>query len=121
VPADLGPCKAIAAGSSHTVAIRLDGTVVAWGLNTSGQCNVPADLGPCIAIAAGGGHTVAIQASPCPGDLDSSGEVDSADLGLMLLYYGPCTDGCAGADLDGSGEVDSADLGLMLLDYGPCP
>jgi hypothetical protein len=32
----------IAAGGSHTLARRSDGTVVAWGDNTSGQCNVPA-------------------------------------------------------------------------------
>jgi hypothetical protein len=51
------------------------------------------------------------------GDLDCSGTVDAADLGLLLLYYGPCEDGCSGADLDGSGEVDSADLGLLLLNF----
>jgi hypothetical protein len=58
------------------------------------------------------------QQNCCLGDIDGSGEVDSADLGLLLLYYGPCPN-CA-ADLDGSGEVDSADLGLLLLYYGPC-
>jgi hypothetical protein len=56
----------------------------------------------------------------CPGDLDGSGEVDAADLGMLLLAYGPCTDDDAAADLDGSGEVDSADLGLFLLYFGPC-
>jgi hypothetical protein len=59
-------------------------------------------------------------AAPCTGDLDGSGEVDAADLGLLLLYYGPCGGDCGGADLDGSGEVDSADLGLLLLSFGPC-
>jgi hypothetical protein len=52
-----------------------------------------------------------------PGDLNHDGEVDSADLGLLLLYYGPCEDGCGGADLDGSGDVDSGDLGILLLYY----
>jgi hypothetical protein len=56
---------------------------------------------------------------PCPGDLDGSLEVDSADLGLLLLDYGACA-GCS-SDLDDSGEVDSADLGLLLLNFGPCP
>jgi hypothetical protein len=59
--------------------------------------------------------------APCTGDLDGSGEVDSGDLGLLLLSYGPCAGGCGGADLDGSGEVDSADLGLLLLSFGACP
>jgi hypothetical protein len=56
----------------------------------------------------------------CFADLDGSGEVDAGDLGLLLLYFGPCDGGCGGADLDGSGEVDSADLGLLLLSFGPC-
>ena len=32
----------VAAGRYHTVARRSDGTVVAWGDNWYGQCNVPA-------------------------------------------------------------------------------
>src|SRR5262245_53583336 len=32
----------VAAGSVHTVARRSDGSVVAWGLNEQGTCNVPA-------------------------------------------------------------------------------
>jgi hypothetical protein len=51
------------------------------------------------------------------GDLDGDGVVDGGDLGLLLLYFGPCEDGCGGADLDGDGQVDSGDLGLLLLSY----
>ena len=43
------------------MARRSDGSLVAWGLNTSGQCNVPS-LPPGVTyveIAAGGSHTVA--------------------------------------------------------------
>jgi hypothetical protein len=49
------------------------------------------------------------------GDLDEDGVVDGADLGLMLLNWGPCP-GCP-ADLNGDGTVDSADLGLLLLSF----
>jgi len=60
-----------------------------------------------------------------PGDLDLDGSVDGADLGLLLLAWGPCDPparrsspggraGCA-ADLTGDGVVDGADLGLLLL------
>jgi hypothetical protein len=52
---------AIAAGGSHTVALKNDGTVVAWGSNYSGQTNVPAGLTGVTAIAAGGSHTVALK------------------------------------------------------------
>jgi hypothetical protein len=54
----------------------------------------------------------------CYGDFDGSGEVDSGDMGVMLLDCGPCR-GCS-TDLDGSGEVDTGDVGLELLNFGPC-
>ncbi|MCE9619658.1 MAG: proprotein convertase P-domain-containing protein [Planctomycetes bacterium] len=63
--------------------------------------------------------TAIVAAPACPSDLDGDGVVDGADVGLMLLDFGPCP-GCA-ADLDGDGMVDGADVGLMLLDFGPCP
>ena len=52
---------AIAAGNWYTVALKDDGTVVAWGWNRDGQCNVPAGLKNVIAIAAGSHHTVALK------------------------------------------------------------
>ena len=52
---------AIAAGSSHTVALKIDGSVVAWGRSDLGQTTVPAGLSGVTAIAAGGSHTVALK------------------------------------------------------------
>jgi hypothetical protein len=49
-------------------------------------------------------------------DLDCSGTVDSGDVAIMLLDYGPC-EGCL-ADLDGSGTVDFGDIALALLNFG---
>jgi hypothetical protein len=43
------------------VALKRDGTVVAWGYNASGQTDVPAGLGGVRAIAAGAFHTVALK------------------------------------------------------------
>ncbi len=55
---------AIASGSWHNLALRPDGLVVAWGDDSSGQCDVPASLQACedaVAIAAGGYHSLAIR------------------------------------------------------------
>jgi alpha-tubulin suppressor-like RCC1 family protein len=53
--------KAIAAGYEHTVALKEDGTVIAWGWNNQGQTDVPAGLTGVKAIAAGHFHTVALK------------------------------------------------------------
>lgn len=55
---------------------------------------------------------------PCVADMDGSGTVDSGDVALALLDYGPCPE-CA-ADLDGTGYVDFGDIAIMLLETGPC-
>ncbi len=55
--------------------------------------------------------------SPCPADLDSSGVVDGADLGLLLANWSLTGQG----DIDGSGTVDGGDLGLLLAAWGDCP
>ena len=47
-----------------------------------------------------------------PGDFTGDGQVDGADLGLMLAVWGTCP-GCP-EDLNGDGEVNGADLGLLL-------
>jgi hypothetical protein len=52
----------------------------------------------------------------CPADLDGSGVVDGADLGLLLNAWGAGT-----TDITGDGFVDGADLGRLLSSWGPCP
>ena len=52
---------AIAAGNEHTVVLKSDGTVIAWGENDSGACNVPAGLSDVTAVSSGAWHTVALQ------------------------------------------------------------
>ena len=59
-PATLGGVVAIAAGRSHALALRSNGTVYAWGDNSLGECNVPHDLYDVVAIAAGGGEASAL-------------------------------------------------------------
>ena len=57
--------------------------------------------------------TSAILAGGCPLDLDSSGAVDGADLGVMLAAWGTATH-----DATGDGVVDGADLGILLSNWG---
>jgi subtilisin family serine protease len=53
-----------------------------------------------------------------PGDINGDGQVDSADLGILLSAWGPCgnCDSCPG-DVDGNCQVDSADLGILLSNW----
>ena len=51
-------------------------------------------------------------------DLDGDNVVDSSDMSLALLDFGPCTN-CS-ADIDMDNMVDSSDLSLVLLNEGTC-
>lgn len=62
-PADFSlPFSAVAAGNGYSLALRADGTVVAWGTNGSGQATPPAGLADVRAIAAGHRHCLALKA-----------------------------------------------------------
>ncbi len=54
--------------------------------------------------------------NPCPEDLNEDGQVDGADLGLLLSAWGTSK-----YDVDGNGDgIDGSDLGLMLSAWGGC-
>jgi Regulator of chromosome condensation (RCC1) repeat len=53
---------AIAAGTVHSLALKANGTVVAWGDDGDGQTDVPSDLTNVVAIAAGGFNSLALKA-----------------------------------------------------------
>src|SRR5204862_317743 len=62
VPA--GSYTAIAAGGVHSLALKSDGTLVAWGYNYFGQLNVPS--GAYTAIATGVYHSLALKSDGTP-------------------------------------------------------
>ncbi|MCJ7581630.1 MAG: PxKF domain-containing protein [Candidatus Aminicenantes bacterium] len=59
-PTDNWGFIAIDAGDYHNLGLKSDGTVIAWGANGVGQCNVPADQ-RFIAVSAGGYHSLGLK------------------------------------------------------------
>ncbi len=56
-----------------------------------------------------------------PGDIDESGEIDAADIDIVIANFGsvlggPGWDG--GSDVDGSGEIDAADIDVVIANFG---
>ncbi len=52
---------ALAVGIEHAVALKSDGTVVAWGLNDEGQATVPIGLKDVVEVAAGNKFSLALK------------------------------------------------------------
>lgn len=71
----------------------------------------PSGLGDCPCV-----EVVSWSVCDVPADLDEDGDVDGADLGLLLGAWGDCGPfqiGCLG-DINCDGLIDGADLGLLL-------
>jgi hypothetical protein len=65
----------IAAGGSHSLGLRADGTVIGWGDNYYGKAIIPLSATNVVAIAAGGEHSLALRA-------------DGTVVSRGLNYYG---------------------------------
>jgi alpha-tubulin suppressor-like RCC1 family protein len=62
VPSTLSSVTAVAAGSDFSLALKDNGTVVAWGCGFNyGECSVPGGLSGVTAIAAGHFHSLALK------------------------------------------------------------
>lgn len=80
---------AIAAGGAHNLALKADGTILAWGDNVYGQTNVPASATNVVAIAAGGWHSLALKAD---GTVSAWGDNDYPNgNGTNRSYSGQAT------------------------------
>ena len=53
---------AISTTALFTLALKADGTVVAWGYNVNGECNVPVGLSGVVAIATSANYSLALKA-----------------------------------------------------------
>lgn len=60
-PTTLGPCTQVSMYFDHVLALKQDGTVAAWGRNTSGQCNVPAGLSSVAQVSTGGEFSLTLK------------------------------------------------------------
>jgi len=56
----------------------------------------------------------------CLADLFVDRQVNGADLGVLLAFWGPVNPGFPQADMNRDGKVDGADLGHLLASWGPC-
>src|SRR5204863_339116 len=52
----------VAAGGVHGLGVKADGSIVAWGGNSSGQTNVPPPNAGFIAVSAGLAHSLGLKA-----------------------------------------------------------
>jgi len=78
VPSGLMNVVAIAAGGYHSLALKGDGTVMAWGDDPDGETDVPSGLTNVVAIAAGGHHSLALKGdgTAVGWGFDNDGETD---------------------------------------------
>src|SRR5512141_2763940 len=59
-PAGLNNVTAISCSCDHSLALKGDGTVSAWGNNMNYQCSIPAGLANVIGVAAGEFYSLAL-------------------------------------------------------------
>jgi len=66
--------------------LKVDGSIVAWGYNAEGQCDVPSPNTGFADIAGGGFHSQARLPIPdC--DINDDGYVDSSDMFILQNYW----------------------------------
>ncbi|HYG36134.1 MAG TPA: immunoglobulin domain-containing protein, partial [Clostridia bacterium] len=63
VPTNVTSIKSISAGGGHSLALRGDGQIVAWGYASYGETNVPANLVNVAAVSAGRDHNLVLHSN----------------------------------------------------------
>jgi hypothetical protein len=135
-PADLGPCSSVAGGVNHTIAIAdpppidTDGDGRPDSIDncptifnpTQADCNNNG-IGNVCEIAAGApdfNGDMVPDTCQCIADLFVDRQINGADLGALLAFWGPVNPGFPQADINSDGVVNGADLGYLLNAWGPC-
>jgi alpha-tubulin suppressor-like RCC1 family protein len=91
IPPDLTNAIAIAGGVSHSVGLKSDGRVVAWGYNFNNQTAVPVGATNVVAIAAGGNHSIALKSN---GTVVVWGEISTVPAGLSNVIGVAASESC---------------------------
>jgi hypothetical protein len=79
----------IAAGMSHNLALKSDGSIVGWGSNISGEATPPAG-NDFRAVAAGSGFSLALKfvcQYTLAGDLNNDCKVNLSDLAIVAANW----------------------------------
>ncbi len=71
-------------------------------------------------ITVGTGGATGVNLSLINGDVDASGEIDAADIDLVIANFGAVFPGPGpeDSDVDGSTEVDAADIDIVIANFG---
>lgn len=88
---------AIAAGNNFGLALRSDGSVVAWGDNTYGQATFPGDRDTSrnFAIAAGSDFSLGVWKQPGPPDPPGAVSASAGNSSALVTFYGNGQEGGA--------------------------
>jgi hypothetical protein len=76
-------------GGGHSLGLKFDGSIVAWGRNNYSQCNVPAPNTRFAAVAAGYENSLGVKGdgpAVCRGDLNCDGQIDLRGINPFVLY-----------------------------------
>jgi hypothetical protein len=89
VPSPNTGFKAIAASYYHSLGLKTDGSIVAWGYNGCGECTVPEPNTGFVAIAAGDSHSLGLKGClfNLAGDLNNDCKVDFRDFAVMAANW----------------------------------
>ena len=115
----------IAAGVYHSVGLKQDGSVVAWGDYFLGQGTfVPSPNTDFTAIAAGGHYSLGLQVClfDMAGDLNDDGKVDYDDLTILAnQWLQPQPPSTPSADIaplpNGDGAVNFLDFTALVENW----